>query len=128
MRLSPSLLTFGLSSAVPSLAWADGGCAGIFDGWDCFVMTLVVVSPLAFIAWIISIAVGAAIMRGPRRDLLILTAVMAFAGLGTVIGSVWLFEQLQTEGLWELLVGPVLVFVEAVILAVLLRRRAISRD
>lgn len=127
MRSLLSLFTLGLASA-PSFAWADGGCAGIFDGWDCFVTTLVVVAPLAFIAWVVSIAVGAAIMRSSRGDLLILTGVMAIAGLGTVIGSVWLFEQLQTEGLWELLVGPVLVFVEAVILATVLRRRASSQS
>ncbi len=99
-------------------------CTSPIDSFACLGTTTAILFPLVFISWIVGLMVAALILQANRRALLWVASIALPLGMVSVLAVATVFAALELGGLWELLVGPAVVFGECAGLARIAALRA----
>lgn len=102
-------------------------CTSPIDSIACLTTTASIILPLVVVSWLVGMMLAAAMLRANRRALVWAGAIAFPLGFASVLLVTIIFAELELGGLWELIVGPAIVFGESVGLARIAALRAEQR-
>lgn len=92
-------------------------CISPMQSLECLASTAMILLPLVVVSWLVGLMLAAAILKADRRALVWAGGVSFVLGFVSMLIIAIVFAELQLGGLWELIVGPAVVFGESVGLA-----------
>lgn len=99
-------------------------CTSPLESLTCLGTTASILLPLVVVSWLVGMMLAATISRIKRPALVRVGAIALPLGFASVLLVAIVFAELQVGGLYELLVGPAVVFGECVGLARVSQLRA----
>jgi len=89
-------------------------CTSPLDSLACLGATVGIILPLVVVSWLVGLLLAAFVLEGDRRALARVGTITLPLGLVSVLVIAIIFAEANSTGLWELLVGPAVVFGECV--------------
>ena len=103
-------------------------CLSPIQSAECLGSTALILLPLVVVSWLVGLMLAAAILKANRRALVWAGSIAFPLGFVSMLGVAIVFAALELGGLWELIVGPAIVFGESVGLARVAALRAPPED
>lgn len=89
-------------------------CSSPLQSLSCLGTTAAILFPLVVVAWLVGLLLAAFVLGGDRRALAKVGVITLPLGLLSMLVIAIAFAEANATGLWELLVGPAVVFGESV--------------
>jgi hypothetical protein len=92
-------------------------CTSPLDSLSCLGMTATIMFPLVVVSWLVGMMIAATILKANRRALLSVGGLLLPIGFVSMMIVATVCAELEVGGLYELIVGPAIMFGEAAGLA-----------